>query len=454
MLVTVSDRKLQVTSSAQGGQDNGGCEIGSGKDTLNVPVRNGEVSYEAKKVVNVLAGFSSANGDDYVIAIDSSLTACVPYTDPALPTQGWYYAAEIVGANDYYPFGMGMPGRQFTSGSYRYGFNGQEKSIDIDPNGNSYSAEFWQYDGRLGRRWNVDPIPKYGEGFYVAFSNNPLWFTDPNGADTIRFKSTTTLYPRLQVSDGYYVGGGASTTVGTTLIQAPGKDVFFYDQVLIDASVHSNNPTITSTVTQFFPDKTTSARKYTGITKTDMGLAGEVNDNDFRSLAKLASTDLIKYLELHDPIRYKGLSTANAYIALENGVKNAQQSITAVALLFEGGIALSRGVSLSNFASMTNQEVRVWYNKMLGKLNTNVAATEENARFISMQRNSLKADGRFFMKDRQAAASLEITDPIQPFEFYVEKYKQRGYTGESLWKKIIEGGNKPNADVNKKFGIK
>ena len=23
--------------------------------------------------------------------------------------------------------------------------------------GSSYTAEFWQYDSRLGRRWNVDP---------------------------------------------------------------------------------------------------------------------------------------------------------------------------------------------------------------------------------------------------------------------------------------------------------
>src|SRR5690606_18721571 len=41
---------------------------------------------------------------------------------------------------------------------YKYGFNGQEKDNEVYGDGNSYTAEFWQYDPRLGRRWNVDPL--------------------------------------------------------------------------------------------------------------------------------------------------------------------------------------------------------------------------------------------------------------------------------------------------------
>jgi hypothetical protein len=51
---------------------------------------------------------------------------------------------------------MGMPGRKVASEGYRYGFNGQEKSTELDQDGNSMTAEYWQYDARLGRRWNVD----------------------------------------------------------------------------------------------------------------------------------------------------------------------------------------------------------------------------------------------------------------------------------------------------------
>ena len=79
---------------------------------------------------------------------------------------------------------MGMPERTCTSETpYRYGAsNGQEKSTEI--NKNSYTADYWQYDARVVRRWNVDPLPKSYESPYSSFANNPIWFIDPNGADT------------------------------------------------------------------------------------------------------------------------------------------------------------------------------------------------------------------------------------------------------------------------------
>ncbi|MFT3683043.1 MAG: hypothetical protein QM791_22475 [Ferruginibacter sp.] len=82
--------------------------------------------------------------------------------------------------SDYYPFGMLMPGRKFTNGNeYRYGFNGQEKSDEIFSN--STTALYWEYDSRIGRRWNMDPKPEIGVSEYAVFLNNPLLFTDLNG---------------------------------------------------------------------------------------------------------------------------------------------------------------------------------------------------------------------------------------------------------------------------------
>jgi RHS repeat-associated protein len=74
-----------------------------------------------------------------------------------------------------------MPGERSHTGTgeYRYGFNGQEKSDEI--NNGSYTAEFWQYDSTLGRRWNRDPVVKVFQGSYVAFKNNPMFYVDPNG---------------------------------------------------------------------------------------------------------------------------------------------------------------------------------------------------------------------------------------------------------------------------------
>jgi hypothetical protein len=49
-----------------------------------------------------------------------------------------YYNADVVSANDYYPFGSLMPGRTFSSNNnkYRYGFNGKENDNEVKGEGN------------------------------------------------------------------------------------------------------------------------------------------------------------------------------------------------------------------------------------------------------------------------------------------------------------------------------
>jgi len=92
-----------------------------------------------------------------------------------------YYTADVISATDYYPFGSPMPGRNLEGERYRFGFNGQEKDNEIYGTGNSYTAEYWQYDARLGRRWNVDPVDKPWMSSYHSFSNRPITNIDPNG---------------------------------------------------------------------------------------------------------------------------------------------------------------------------------------------------------------------------------------------------------------------------------
>ncbi len=115
------------------------------------------------------------------ISLQNTFTA--DYSLQAIDTL-LYFTADVLSATDYYPFGMMMVGRNLEGVDYKYGFNGQEKDNEIYGRGNSYTAEFWQYDARLGRRWNVDPVVKYWESPYTCFSGNPVWFVDPNGADT------------------------------------------------------------------------------------------------------------------------------------------------------------------------------------------------------------------------------------------------------------------------------
>jgi RHS repeat-associated protein len=75
-----------------------------------------------------------------------------------------------------------MPGRSYSGGiGYRYGFNGQEKDNEVAGNGNISTAKFWEYDSRIGRRWNIDPFDQISISNYACFANNPIRHTDVNG---------------------------------------------------------------------------------------------------------------------------------------------------------------------------------------------------------------------------------------------------------------------------------
>ncbi len=86
----------------------------------------------------------------------------------------------------YYSFGSPLIGRSWEAdsvGGYRFGFNTQEKDDEIYGKGNATSAEYWEYDTRLGRRWNVDPINKPWQSDYLCLSNSPISKVDFNGDD-------------------------------------------------------------------------------------------------------------------------------------------------------------------------------------------------------------------------------------------------------------------------------
>ncbi|MBX7227392.1 MAG: hypothetical protein K1X55_15260 [Chitinophagales bacterium] len=92
------------------------------------------------------------------------------------------YEAVVLSASDYDPFGMQLAYRTYTATtSYSRGFNGQERDFEINADGNINTAMFWEYDARLGRRWNVDPVTYPWHGGYTCMTNNPIYFTDING---------------------------------------------------------------------------------------------------------------------------------------------------------------------------------------------------------------------------------------------------------------------------------
>jgi hypothetical protein len=166
-----------------------------------------EVGYLGKQIFEL----SNHLGNILATITDKKLQVSLNTTSTA------YFEADVQTVQDYYAFGMQMPGRKL-SGGYPYGFGGQMKDDEIAGSENMYTAQFWEYDSRLGRRWNKDPVKKYWQSDYVCFSDNPILRTDPNGDDdyTIDKKGHFSLTKKTGAKNHtiFNADGSKSTSVG------------------------------------------------------------------------------------------------------------------------------------------------------------------------------------------------------------------------------------------------
>jgi RHS repeat-associated protein len=69
------------------------------------------------------------------------------------------YEPHLLSETDYEPFGSLLPGRNYSSDSYRFGFNGKLKDDEVHgATGTSYDYGFRMYDSRIGRFVSIDPL--------------------------------------------------------------------------------------------------------------------------------------------------------------------------------------------------------------------------------------------------------------------------------------------------------
>jgi RHS repeat-associated protein len=140
-----------------------------------------------------------------------------------------------------------MPGRSFSSGSYRYGFQGQEKDDEIKGAGNSINYKYRVHDPRLGRFLSFDPLaPDYPWNSPYAFSENQmidaveleglekyeLRFLDPNLENATEqqlsdFRKTASI-------PGFIAFGALGGAVAAN---------FFLPYVISGTILYSNSPT-------------------------------------------------------------------------------------------------------------------------------------------------------------------------------------------------------------------
>lgn len=97
---------------------------------------------------------------------------------------GATFAATLLDATDYFPFGAEMRKGTAPTASYRYGFNGKE----LDKNGEFGSLNHYDYGARIynpgiGRWLSIDPLANEMPGWspYTYAFDNPINFVDPDG---------------------------------------------------------------------------------------------------------------------------------------------------------------------------------------------------------------------------------------------------------------------------------
>ncbi len=102
----------------------------------------------------------------------------------------------IKGHIDYYPFGSAMNTRSYSSGAYRYGFNGKELDKNeegMGGGGSTYDYGFRIYNPALGKFLSVDPLsasyPWYTP--YQFAGNKPIIAIDLDGLEELCVNDNT-----------------------------------------------------------------------------------------------------------------------------------------------------------------------------------------------------------------------------------------------------------------------
>jgi hypothetical protein len=203
------------------------------------------------------------------------------------PKPNTYNATLVTTANDEW----------FEDGGYRYGFNGQEKVDEIAGVGNHNTALFWEYDTRLGRRWNVDPVVKEYESGYSCFGNDPILNIDDLGdAYTVTNESKDGKLTKSTISAVIYIQGTldpkALNKRAAELTKAAkkefvnkkvaGVEICFNIEYKYDASKNANNLNGNENLMTFEkPELLISPKGNTVLGYTDgfSGVAGQINPN-------------------------------------------------------------------------------------------------------------------------------------------------------------------------------
>ncbi len=143
-----------------------------GSSRLGMEQKNLEITEETTTLDNTV--FENKVGDKRYELSNHLGNVLSVITDRKLGSAG-DYSPDVVAFNDYYPFGMLLPGRKGSTSDYRYGFQGQELDNEIKGEGNSLNYKYRMHDSRVGRFFAVDPLfRQYPHYTPYSFSGNKV----------------------------------------------------------------------------------------------------------------------------------------------------------------------------------------------------------------------------------------------------------------------------------------
>jgi len=267
---------------------------------------------------------------------------------------------------------MLTPGRNFNAGSgYRYGFNGQEKSTEIKDA--LTSAKYWEYDSRIAKRWNVDPVTKVEESPYLCFSGNPIFYSDRDGDETNKDKrkpkdngkKNTTIDPGhgvVKLSKGKVVsdkGAGSCSTINSNANLCGANQVFEGDKAL----EISNEIVFWLSLIDDFDVNQTRTEKMKDDSKSDgfkfrYGLANKTHSESFVAIHLNSSENITQALP--------------AFSVFQQGKSNQDESIKLGTMIVKslGGIIPIDNIPAKPVRGYTNYNTLAVLNGFNGKAGT------------------------------------------------------------------------------------
>lgn len=106
--------------------------------------------------------------------------------------------------------------------------------------------------------------------------------------------------------------------------------------------------------------------------------------------------------------------------------------------------------------TLSNVEARKWYLEQEAKIPDLIdksISLEQQAKQAFDLRNQFRTQARELMSDRELAESLNITDPNRSWEQIVQRQIEKGFTGDDIYKEIIESAQRSRIEVNKSLGL-